>query len=262
MSRPKALVTGASSGIGAALAIVLADAGYDLVLIARRRDRLEEVAARADARGATSEVVVLDLADGSDLGLAVERAAAGDLDLVVSNAGVSAYGPFAELAMEELERSWTLNADLTPRLVRAALPAMTERRSGGFILVASALAFSGGISTTPSGFPLPQRALYVAAKAGMLGFGRVLGTELAGTGVGVTVVCPGMVSSEWNGGKSRVPGAMTPEDVARAAWRGFEMNERVCLPGVDDLGLIDQLLDAERAIFLGNTRGALAERYV
>ncbi|WP_396268425.1 SDR family NAD(P)-dependent oxidoreductase [Glutamicibacter sp. M10] len=144
MSRPIAFITGASSGIGAAMATVLAEAGHDLVLVARRADRLAALAERLSDAGASSETLTVDLSEKAGLKRAVERAAAGDIDVLVSNAGVSAYGPFAEIDPGELDRAWTLNADVTPVLARAALPGMLGRGRGGIISVASNLAFSAG----------------------------------------------------------------------------------------------------------------------
>lgn len=263
MNRPIALVTGASSGIGAALAAVLAKEGYDLVLVARREDRLATLASELAAFGAQSETLAADLSERTGLQRATDRAGAGDIDLLVSNAGVSAYGPFAEIDQAELEQAWTLNADATPMLSRAALPAMLNRGRGGVITIASTLAFSAGIPAAPAatGRALPKRALYVGAKAGMLAFTRVLATELAGTGVSATVVCPGLVSSEWNSGASQVPNAMTPQDVARAAWASFSRGEVMCFPGLESVELLDQLAETERLIMGGNLGSDLAVRY-
>ncbi len=263
MNRPRALITGASSGIGAALATLLASKGYDLVLVARREDRLAALAEQIAPSGAQTEVIGADLSERSGLRLVTERAAAGDIDLVVSNAGVSAYGPFAEIDPLELERAWTLNADATPALTRAALPGMLERGRGGVIAVASNLAFSAGVPSTPAahGRSLPQRALYVGAKAGLVAFARVLATELEGTGVHAMALCPGLVSSEWNGGASQVPNAMTPADVARAAWSGFSSGEVICLPGLEATDLLQDLASTERAIMGGNMGAGLADRY-
>lgn len=263
MTRPRALITGASSGIGASLAALLAEKGYDLVLVARREDRLAALAEELSPTGAHTEAVGADLSERSGLRLVTERAAAGDIDLLVSNAGVSAYGPFAEISPAELERAWTLNADATPALTRAALPGMLERGRGGLIAVASNLAFSAGVPSSPvsQGRSLPQRALYVGAKAGMVAFTRVLATELEGTGVHAMALCPGLVSSEWNGGASQGPNAMTPDDVAKAAWSGFSRGEVVCLPGLESVDLLQDLANTERAIMGGNLGSGLAERY-
>ncbi|WP_435742920.1 SDR family NAD(P)-dependent oxidoreductase [Microbacterium sp. PMB16] len=263
MDRPIALITGASSGIGAAAAAVFAQQGYDLVLVARREERLAALAEDLAGFGASTEILAADLSVRSGLERAAQRAGAGDIDVVVSNAGISAYGPFADLAPEALERAWTLNADATPVLARAALPAMLERGRGGIITVASNLGFSAGIPAAPadSGRRLPQRTLYVAAKAGMIAFTRALAAEMSGTGVHATVVCPGLVSSEWNGGASNVPQAMTPENVAQAMWLAFSHEEIVCLPGLESEDLIDELAGIEMRIMGGNIGSELATRY-
>lgn len=263
MARPIAIVTGASSGIGAAMSTVLAGGGYDLVLVARRADRLSALRDQLLDIGAESEILALDLSQRAGLAAAAERARAGDVDVLVSNAGVSAYGPFAQIDPIDLDRAWTLNADATPVLARAALPGMLKRDRGGIIAVASNLAFSAGVPATPAGAgrSLPQRALYVGAKAGMVAFTRVLASELVGTGVQATVVCPGLVSSEWNGGASQGPQAMTPEDVAQAAWSSFTNGETMCLPGLEEVELLDQLAGLERRILGGNIGSDLASRY-
>ncbi|MFC8797830.1 SDR family NAD(P)-dependent oxidoreductase [Promicromonospora sp. NPDC057138] len=260
--RPVALITGASSGIGAAMAATLAADGYDLVLVARRRERLEVLAKEVADAGASSEIVSVDISDRAGIELVADRAAAGDIDVLVSNAGVSAYGPFAEIAPADLDRAWTLNADATPFLARAALPGMLERGRGGIIAVSSTLAFSAGVpAQAGGGRSLPKRALYVSAKAGLVAFARALAVELEGTGVHITVVCPGLVSSEWNDGASRVAAAMTPEDVARATWSSFTGGEVVCLPGLEDLDPLDRLAQAELGIVSGNITPVLAARY-
>lgn len=263
--RPLALVTGASSGIGAALAHVLAGAGHDLVLVARRRERLAELADGLSRLGARSEILIADLSDRAQLHRVVDRAAAGDVEVLVSNAGVSAYERLSDLASGDVESAWTLNADATPLLVRAALPAMLSNRRGGLIATASTLAFSAGLTTLEFGdglqHPLPHRSLYVAAKAGLVAFIRALAVELDGTGVTATVVCPGLVSSEWNEGASRLPAAMTPEDVAIAAWAAHRRHETVCFPGLEDLSPWDDFAFAEGTILNGNNRPGLASRY-
>lgn len=263
MTRPLALVTGASSGIGAAIATDLAKQGHDLVLVARRDDRLRAARDHLAEHGASVEVLVADLSDRAALDRVVDRAGSGDIDVLVSNAGVSAYGPFADIDPDELRRAWTLNADATPLLTRAALPGMLDRARGGIIAIASNLAFSAGVAHAPAdGRGLPQRALYVGAKAGMVAFTRVLASELDGTGVHATVICPGLVSSEWNGGASVSPMAMTPDDVSVAALAAFRNGEVVCLPGLEDEGLLAQLGETERAILSGNIKPSLAQRYI
>lgn len=269
-ARPRTLVTGASSGIGAAFARTLAERSYDLVLVARRAERLEQLASSLQAIGARSELAVADLSDRAQLRGVLDRAASGDIDPVVSNAGVSAYERLDELSSSEAEAAWTLNADATPLLSRAALPAMLERGRGGIIATASTLAFSAGLTTigleNGRRHELPHRALYAGAKAGMVAFIRTLAGELERSGVTATVVCPGLVASEWNQGAARTPAArtpiaMTPEDVVSAAWHAHQAGETVCFPGLEDLSPWNALTRAESELVQGSNRAKLADRY-
>src|SRR2546421_5808698 len=162
MSDRLALVTGASAGLGVAFAERLAADGYDLVVVARRRDRLEELAERLDAN---VEVLAADLADPTALGEVEARAAEG-IDLLVNNAGFAGYRPFAELDPDVAENLIRVHIVATTRLSRAAVPRMIERGSGGIVNVASLLAFSGSIPPDP----LPLRATYAACKSYMVTF--------------------------------------------------------------------------------------------
>lgn len=206
--RPVALVTGAGSGIGAATAELLAAAGHDLILVARRADRLEHLAGVYQAAGARVEVLSADLSTVEGLARVAERAAAGDVDLLVSNA----YRPLTAFDPAEIDGLWRLNAIAHITLTRAVLPAMQARGTRGVITVASLLAFSAGVDL---GFP---RALYVAAKAALVGLTRSLALELRGSGVTATVVCPGLVDTDWSGGANHGdPRAMPANDVAPGA---------------------------------------------
>src|SRR4051812_41067402 len=184
--RPKALITGASSGIGAALALTFAERGYDLVLLARRRDRLEEVAADAGRWGASVEILETDLSTSDGLGHAAERAATGDLDLLISNAGVGGYAPLRDVSAADLDALWRLNSTTPVTLAHAVLPSLLAKGSGNIVTIASLLAFSSGLSVPG----MPARTIYAAAKSATVAFTRTLAGELAGTGVHATVVCP------------------------------------------------------------------------
>ncbi|MDF2273324.1 SDR family NAD(P)-dependent oxidoreductase [Streptomyces coacervatus] len=258
MSRTLALITGASSGIGAAYARLLAD-DHDLVLVARRVDRLSDLADELRTAGAAVEVLSADLGTPEGLGAVTKRLAAGDVRLLISNAGVGGYAPLADVDPDEINRLLGLNAVAPVQLARAALPGMLAAGHGTVVTVASLLAFSAG-QDNPH---LPSRTLYAAAKAATVAFTRTLAHELAGTGVRAQVVCPGLVATEFNGGAARnIPFAMAPEDVARAGLAGLRLGETVCVPGLEDrAAALEALLAAETALLAGGNRPTPAARY-
>lgn len=255
-----ALVTGASAGIGVAFAERLARDGYDVVLVARRRERLEDLAERLRVEtGAGIEVLAADLAAADGLRGVEERAGAGDVALLVNNAGFGGYRPFVEVDPAVAADLVGVHVLATVRLARAALPAMVARGRGAVVTVASLLAFSGGLPPNP----LPHRATYAGAKAFQVAFTRALAGELAGTGVRALVVCPGLVATEFHEvmglDLSALP-RMSAEDVVQAALAALEHGEIVCAPGVEDATLFERLGEAERAI-LGSMSPGLAPRY-
>jgi hypothetical protein len=259
-NRPLALITGASSGIGAALADTFSS-DHDLVVLARRRDRLEEVAARARDRGAAVEILVADLATPEGLTSAAERAGRGDVQLLISNAGVGGYGPLQDVPAAELDRLWRLNATAPVVLSHAVLPSMLAKGQGSIVTVASLLAFSAGMGSLGSA-PMPPRALYAAAKSATVAFTRTLANEVAGTGVSATVVCPGRVATEWSGGANNdQPGVMSAETVATATAVAVARGESICVPGLADVEAIDRLHEVERTLLVDGNRSAPADRY-
>ncbi|UUU28990.1 SDR family NAD(P)-dependent oxidoreductase [Streptomyces sp. CA-210063] len=268
MTRTIALITGASSGIGAAYARLLAD-DHDLVLVARRADRLADLAEELRAQGASVEVLPADLATHDGIAAVTDRLAAGDVRMLISNAGAGGYAPLTDVDPAEIDRLLTLNAVAPIQLVRAALPGMLAAGEGAVVTVASLLAFSagstlggvGGADDAPA--RAPRRTLYVAAKTATLGFTRTLAGELADTPVRVQVVCPSIVATEWNGGVSRGnPRAMLPEDVASASLAGLRLGETVCVPGLEEQdSALDALLAAEAMVMAGGFRPAPAARY-
>ncbi|MET8982785.1 SDR family NAD(P)-dependent oxidoreductase [Streptomyces sp. NPDC004539] len=258
MSRPLALVTGASSGIGAAFARLLAP-DHDLVLVARRADRLNRLAGELRTAGAETEVLAADLSTYDGIATVTTRLAAGDVRLLISNAGAGGYAPLVDVAPDEVDRLLTLNALAPVQLARAALPGMLAAGEGSVVTVASLLAFSAGRDNPH----MPRRTLYAAAKATTVAFTRTLAGELTGTGVRALVVCPGIVATEWNGGSGRtVPSAMSPEDVAAAGLAGLRLGETVCVPGLEDQDVaLKALLNGEAALMDGGGRKDLAARY-
>jgi short-subunit dehydrogenase len=257
---PRAIVTGASSGIGRAFAERLAADGHDLVLIARRRDRLEELASGLRSRGSNVEIMAVDLTDTQALG-AVEARVAGDdrVALLVNNAGFGGYGPFVELDPDLADRQIDLHLKALIRLTRGALPGMIERKAGAVISVASTLSFT---ATMP--LARPKRAVYAATKAFITTFTQILAQELEGTGVKVQALCPGLVRTEFHdtlGG--RPPGAhvLEPTDIVTASLAGLALGEVVCVPQLPDRAVLDLLSEAQRSVWRESLQPTIAPRY-
>ena len=264
-TRPHALVTGASSGIGAAFAERLAQDGYDLIIVARRRDRLEALAGRLQATHPVNvEVIVADLSKFDDL-QTVEKRIAEDkrLGLLVNNAGFGGYMPFVELDPDKATELINLKVLAVTRLTRAALPGMIAGRQGSIINVSSRLAFSGSMGSSQ----LPKRATYVGANAFINSFSQLLQSELGGTGVQVQALCPGVVETEFHEqvgiDPNRYPAAivMKPEDVVQASLSGLKLGEVICVPALEDTGLLTQIQEDEKRFFELSRSGNLAARY-
>jgi short-subunit dehydrogenase len=262
-SRPVALVTGASSGIGAAFAERLARDGYDLILVARRRDRLEALAERLRSEaGAEAEPLVADLAD-AQASSQVEARLAGDerLALLVNNAGFGGYRPFVEVEPKIVDDLIAVHIRAVARLTRAALPGMVRRGKGAVINVASLLALSGALPPNP----LPYRAVYAGAKAFILAFTEALSGELGESGVHVQACLPGLVDTEYHAATGRDPSKMPPmmkaADVVAASLAALAQAEVVCVPGLDDASLLERLADVRRTVLMSANRPALSQRY-
>jgi short-subunit dehydrogenase len=225
----RALITGASVGIGAAFAERLARDQYDLVLVARRADPLEELAKRLhDSRGVDAQVMPADLTLESDLQRVADYLGEAAIDVLVNNAGMGTVGRFHELdAARELEEI-RLNVLALVRLTHAALPGMVARGHGRIINVSSMAGFA----------PMPFEATYAATKAFVNCFTEALHEELRDTGVRVQALCPGFTRTEFQEragiDPSRVPGFawMEPEPVVEASLAGIERGELICVPGV------------------------------
>jgi NADP-dependent 3-hydroxy acid dehydrogenase YdfG len=186
--RRPAVVTGASSGIGAATALVLGSLGFPVALGARRVEKCEEVAAQVREAGGEAVVHPLDLTDDrsvSDFAAAV-TGDLGDVEVVVSNAGLVAPGTIHEVDTEQVRRELDLNVVGTHRLVRAFVPAMVGRHRGDLVLVSSDVAVR----------PRPFMAGYAASKWGLEGLAHSMQMELEGTGVRASIVRPGPTWSE------------------------------------------------------------------
>jgi len=263
--RRGALITGASSGIGAAFAERLAQDGFDLILIARRQDRLEALARRLrEHRHVAVDVVAADLTRADAL-RAVEGRVAQEtaLELLVNNAGFGGYMPFVSLDPDRAEELIRLQVTAVTRLTRAALPGMIARKKGAIINVSSRLAFSGSLPSPP----LPKRATYSATKAYINTFTRILANELEGTGVQVQALCPGVVRTEFHQRMGMDPGTfpaamvMKPEAVVDASLAGLRLGEVICVPALKDPSLLAQLEESERRLLEESNSGTPAPRY-
>ena len=183
-----ALVTGASSGLGETFARQLARKGYDLVLVARRRDRLDRLAEEiTKAGGARAEVLEADLSRPEGVAMAEERIARGGVEMLVNCAGFGTLGEFAQLPVERELEEIDLNVRALTRLSHAALGQMTKQKRGTIINVGSTGSFQ----------PVPYMATYAATKAFVLHFSEALHEEAKKYGVTVTCLCPGPVKTEF-----------------------------------------------------------------
>lgn len=234
MSLPKpsnqatVVVTGASSGIGTELARGLARRGYPLLLVARRRERLDELAAELTGKYSVGvDVMPLDLAKTRGRAALADLIRREPIAGLCNSAGFGTSGAFHELPIERETEQVTLNALALMELTHAALPGMVERGAGAVLNIASIAAFQ----------PLPGMAVYSATKAFVQTFSEAVHEGLHGTGVSCTVLCPGPVPTEWaqiadaehvNIGFAQV----SPHDVAEAAIAGMRDGKRSVVPGL------------------------------
>jgi len=180
----RAIITGASSGIGRALAVELSQQGWNLVLVARRKEQLEELAKTLSTQ---TEIVSLDLTDRNALEAWIETLSATPIDLFVNNAGFGDQALFIESNWEKLDSMIELNIRALTRLCRAVAPLMQKQGSGAIVNVASTAAFMPG----------PLMAVYFATKAYVLSFSQALHNELHPHGVHVMTLCPGATRTEF-----------------------------------------------------------------
>jgi short-subunit dehydrogenase len=227
--RKWAIVTGASSGIGRALAYEFAAGGFNLLLTARNATALSEVAGEcASGYGVETEVVAADLAVPES----VDRLIAGlagiprRYEVLVNNAGFGIHGEFVSTDIEEDVRLVNVQITVALRLTRAVLPAMIQRRSGRILNVASVYSWS----------PVPFQSVYAACKAFLLSFSSSIQEELSGTGVTVTVFCPGVTQTEFRSragiGEKRRDSGMTAQEAARIAYTETLKGRHIVVPGL------------------------------
>jgi uncharacterized protein len=256
-----AMVTGASSGIGAAYAERLAADGWDLLIVARRRERLEELAERLeDTNNVSVGVIEADLSRSADVQRVCTEIEHAQLEMLVNNAGLGRYMPFAELPPEGAHELIHLNVVAPVLLARAAVTGMIERGTGSIINVASLLAFSGAVDVPF----LPKRVIYASSKSFIVTFSELLAQEVGPLGVRAQVVCPGVVRTEFHTRQgmdvSEVP-QMEPGDVVEASLSDLADGVVVSIPGLTDMEALDRF-DATSRELVGFARTAeLPARY-
>jgi short-subunit dehydrogenase len=259
-SRPVALVTGASSGIGAELARALAKDGYDLVLVARRREAMEALAVKLKTDGAETFIIPTDLAKpGAAAALMADIAARGlVLDALINAAGLGDNGPFDHAQPEKVAAMLNVNVVALTELTRLVVPAMVARGRGKIMLVGSTAGFTPG----------PQMAVYCATKAYVLSFGRAVAYELHGTGVTVTTLCPGATATEFAQAASLEDSAlfngslpvMRAGDVARIGYSGFKAGQSVVITGLFNKIMAFSTRFAPSFMLLGIANGMMSRR--
>ena len=221
-----ALITGASSGIGAALARELTDSCDRLILVARNEQRLNELAESIrQSTGCPVTILVQDLAQPAAAEALVRSLASHQLsvDLLVNNAGAGRSGRVTDLTAEEQDNLIALNITALTTLSRLLAADMVARGSGLILNVASTGAYQPG----------PFTAVYYAAKAYVHSFSLALDRELKGTGVSVSLLCPGATATEFSrrAGKADIQQAMSPEAVARTTKKGLLAGRKLIIPG-------------------------------
>lgn len=254
-----ALITGASSGIGAVYADRLASDGYDLILVARSADRLRDHARMLTTRwGRSVETIAADLTRAADLArVANVLKTDASITLLVNNAGVGATAPLLQSDIGKMDQLITLNVNVLTHLAHAAAPGFVARGAGTIINIASIVAVT----------PELLNPVYGASKAFVLAFSQALRHELEGKGVRVQAVLPGATATAfWNGSGTRLEDlpadiVMTPENVVDAALAGLRQGEAVTIPSLPELAGWEAFENARKALAPHLSRRTPAARY-
>jgi short-subunit dehydrogenase len=254
-----AVVTGASTGLGAAYAQRLADRGYDLILVARNTARLETLAADIRRRtGRTVDVVTADLTDATQISVVEERLRTDEsIEVLINNAGGSLFTPLASSDAAASEALINLNVTSLTRLTTAVLPGLIARGHGTVVNIASALALN----------ILPVSAVYSGTKSYVLTFTQALQQELVESPITVQVVLPGAVRTEfWNGSGLDLAAfpeewIMSADDAVDAALAGLDAGELVTIPSLPQIGDWESFEKARQALVPNLSQRVPADRY-
>ncbi len=257
-SRGLAVITGASSGIGAVYADRLAARGYRLLLIARRADRLRHIAANAETRhGASVDTLVADLEQSEDLARLASRIHEEDVTMLVNNAGTGGLGPSAKARAEQLERVIRLNITAMTSLSHAALARFRDRGAGTLVNIGSMMAHA----------PSAEGAVYTGSKAYVLNFTRSLQIEYAGSAIRIQVVTPGPVHTEFFAAQGLSEAVfpadtyLTAEQLVDAALAGLAAGEAVTIPSMVEIEPWSALEAARVAFVEAMLSGQVGRRY-
>lgn len=254
-----AVVTGASSGIGAVYADRLAERGYDLVLIARRADKLEQVAERVRSKsGRTVNIFAADLSDDLDLArVEVLLKETPNITLLVNNAGLGGALKLLDSDVDEMSSLISLNVTALMRLTYAVVPRFVRQHAGTIVNIGSIVAIN----------PEALNGVYGGSKAFVLAFSQSLRSELHGTGVKVQVVMPGATATDfWDlSGRplEQLPTGivMSSEDLVDSALMGLDRGEFATIPSLQDGGLYDTYESARQAMIGSLSNATPAPRY-
>jgi short-subunit dehydrogenase len=221
-----AVVTGASSGVGRCFVRTLATRGYDVLAVARRKDRLDDLAKEAVAGGTRIEPFVADLADEAALAAVATRAAELPIEILVNCAGIATAGDFASSSLGAEIGCIRINVEAVAYLTHRLLGPMVQRGRGRILNVASVVAFQ----------PFPHFAVYAATKAFVLSFTEAIAEEVRGTGVTALALCPGAIKTELevfsrNAGLLGKLPSLTPEEVVEAGLAALDRGRVVKIVG-------------------------------
>ena len=260
MSAPKgtALITGASTGIGAIYADRLAKRGYDLILVARSQQKLSEVAAQLKLTGRRIETISADLTKKEDVQHVAERLRTDPtITALVNNAGIGSAGKLLDANIDDLESMIYLNVTALTRLALAAVPAFVERKNGLLINIASVVALA----------PELLNGTYSGSKAYVVNFTQALKNEVEGKGVTVQAVLPGATATPlWEKAGHPVENlptewVMTAEDMVDASLAGLDRNELITIPALPDVADWERYEAARKALGPNLSHQKPAARY-
>ena len=253
-----ALITGASTGIGAVYADRLAKRGYDLILVARSPEKLSEVAARLEATGQSIETIAADLTRKEDVQRVAERLRTdATITALVNNAGVASVSKLLDAKIEDLESMINLNVTALTQLALAALPGFVARKSGLLINIASVVALA----------PELLNGTYSGTKAYVVNFTQALQNEVEGKGVTVQAVLPGATATPlWEkAGRpvEHLPAeiVMSAEEMVDASLAGLDQHELITIPSLPDIADWEKFEEARKALGPNLSRRKPAARY-